>query len=150
MLFYNLGLAFWIGGGLALGALAAPTLFRSLDSRKTAGELFGRMLRKYSRIRAVALVMIIGAAAMKTLAWEDHVSFVTSWWIAIRWLALVLIAATLLYELLHLEPAISKARSAAGPDSVTMNDPHFATLHRRSERVLMTSIGAAVIALFLG
>jgi hypothetical protein len=147
MLFYNLGLAFWIGGGLALGALAAPTLFRSLDSRRTAGELFGRMLRKYSRIRAVALVMIIGAATMKTLAWEDHVSFVTSWWIAIRWLALVLIAATLLYELLHLEPAISNARSA---DSATMNDPRFARLHRRSERVLMTSIGAAVIALFLG
>ena len=43
-LVYNLSLAIWIGGTVALGALAAPTLFARLESRSKAGEVFGAIL----------------------------------------------------------------------------------------------------------
>ena len=42
---YHLGLAFWIGGAIALGALVAPALFGTL-SRQEAGGIFGPVLRR--------------------------------------------------------------------------------------------------------
>src|SRR5215470_6324481 len=55
---YHLGLALWIGGAIALGALAAPVLFRSLP-RQQAGSIFGPTLRRFARLRAVALLLIV-------------------------------------------------------------------------------------------
>src|SRR5205814_8297629 len=60
---YHLGLALWIGGAVALGALAAPVLFGALP-RQQAGAIFGPTLRRFAKLRlgAVAL-MIVGAGA---------------------------------------------------------------------------------------
>jgi uncharacterized membrane protein len=42
---YQLGLALWIGGSVALGALVAPALFKALP-RAEAGAIFGPTLRR--------------------------------------------------------------------------------------------------------
>ena len=50
-----LTLAVWIGGAIALGAIAAPTLFASLTShdpalgRATAGVVFGAVLHRFQQ-----------------------------------------------------------------------------------------------------
>ena len=144
MLAYNLGLSFWIGGGVALGAISAPVLFSTLESRQTAGGLFGRMLRRYSRAKVAAIVVILGAAALKTLIWEQTGQ---SWVPLVRWAAIALMAALLLLELMHLERAVNRLRSAG---QSTIDNPAFARLHRRSEAILKLSVGAAVVALLLG
>jgi uncharacterized membrane protein len=144
MLAYNLGLAFWIGGGLALGAIAAPTLFRTLESRQTAGELFGRMLRRYSRGRVAAFALIVLAAALKTNLWESSFA---GWWLLARWTTLVVMGGLMLLEILYLERAIDRLRAAG---QASMADSRFARLHRLSEAALKGSLLAAVAALLLG
>src|SRR5207253_7338159 len=66
---YQFGLALWIGGSIALGALAAPVLFKALP-RAEAGAIFGPTLRRFSRVRVVAVLLIISGAAAKYIGWE--------------------------------------------------------------------------------
>ncbi|HEX7150981.1 MAG TPA: DUF4149 domain-containing protein [Thermoanaerobaculia bacterium] len=144
---YNVSLALWIGGAVALGALAAPQLFRTLP-RPQAGATFGPMLRKFARIRLVTLVIAIAAAAVKHFLWEDGRSTA---WIALRWVALGVMAASILYEVGYLERALEARRVHLTAD-MPESDPHrraFNTLHRRAEGLMKVSIGAAVVALLL-
>ncbi|MEO8034933.1 MAG: DUF4149 domain-containing protein, partial [Acidobacteriota bacterium] len=77
---YLIALALWIGGGVALGAIVAPALFRRL-ARPEAGEIFGPMLGRFARVRLVAIAVAILAATGKHLLWETHV---VSIWMVIR------------------------------------------------------------------
>ena len=134
--FYLLGLAVWIGGGVILGALVAPALFRSLP-RHQAGSIFGPILRRFSRLRLAAVVVMIVTAAIKHWVWETHA---ISPWIAIRWLALAIMAAIVVYELFGLEPAIMRAETPS---------PAFTRLHKRSESLMKAGFASAVVALLL-
>jgi putative copper export protein len=132
---YLLALSIWIGGVVVLGALTAPVLFRALP-RPDAGALFGPILRRFSRVRLASVVVMIAAALTKFLVWETHAS---SPWIAIRWTALAIMSASVLYELFGLEPALQSARGT----------PAFASLHQRSELLMKVGLCAAVAALVL-
>src|SRR2546430_1113418 len=59
---YHLGLALWIGGAVALGALAAPVLFGALP-RQQAGAIFGPTLRRLAKLRLGAVTLMIFDAA---------------------------------------------------------------------------------------
>src|SRR5213592_3374393 len=98
-LIYHLGLALWIGGAIVLGALVAPALFRTLP-RPDAGAIFGPTLRKFTRLRLDALVASILAAGVKHALWERTATL----WISLRWAALFVMAATVVYEIASLEP----------------------------------------------
>ncbi|HYO79489.1 MAG TPA: DUF4149 domain-containing protein [Thermoanaerobaculia bacterium] len=145
-LFYHLGLAVWIGGTLVLGALVAPALFRALP-RPQAGGIFGPTLRRFARVRVVALLVTIAAAAVKHVVWESGAMT----WIGVRWLALLLMAVAVVYEIAVLERALETRRLQLTPE---MAEDHpqrvaFNTLHRRAERVLKGSLFAAAIAMLL-
>lgn len=128
-----LGLAVWIGGAIALGALTAPRLFGALP-REQAGAIFGPILRRFSRVRLVAVVLILIGAGVKYLKWETHGA---TPWIAIRWAAIAFLAVTVLYEIVALEPAMAR------------RDERFPALHKRSELLMKTSLIVAFVALFL-
>lgn len=145
-LFVHLGLAIWVGGALVLGALAAPELFRALP-RPQAGGVFGAILRKFARVRAVALVVVIGGAAAKHFLWESGATAS----IAIRWAALVVMAASLVYEIGSLERALEARRVHLTPD-MPESDPlrrEFQALHKRAEASMKVSVVAAVVAMLL-
>lgn len=143
-LFYTVGLAVWIGGAVALGALVAPRLFRTLP-RPQAGEIFGSILRIFARVRLVALAAVIGAAAVKFMAWENGAAqSVVRTWMLIRWLAIGLMAFAVLYEIFFLEGAIAASRAEEGGPG-----ERFKRLHRRAEMMMKLSMVAALIALFL-
>jgi uncharacterized membrane protein len=139
-LVYNLALAVWIGGAVALGALTAPTLFAGLE-RSRAGELFGLILRKFARLRLVALLCAIAAALIKYLAWETRAGQY-GLWVSLRWTAIVVMAAAVLYEIFYLEGALARHRDDA-------SGPAFQTLHRRAELILSGSVAAATAALLI-
>ena len=142
---YHLGLALWIGGAIVLGALVAPALFGALP-RHEAGGIFGPILRRFSRLRAAALVLIVFGAGAKYLRWETHAA---SPWLVIRWIAIAFLAFDLVYEIIVLERPLEALRKGLGPD-VPADDPgrlRFNALHRRAEALLKASILAAFVAL---
>jgi uncharacterized membrane protein len=144
---YHLGLALWIGGAVALGALVAPALFGALP-RPQAGSIFGATLRRFARLRIAALAMILIGAAAKYLWWETHARTA---WITIRWMAIAFLAFDLVYEIAFLERAMRGAASQAaqGEQSPAGEPaPRFAKLHRRAELLMKASLLAAMTALF--
>ena len=104
-LIYHLGLAIWIGGTVVLGALVAPALFRALP-RPQAGGIFGPTLRRFARVRLGALIAATTAAAFKHVLWERTATV----WISLRWAALLVMAAAVLYEIAVLERALEARR----------------------------------------
>lgn len=130
---YTLGLAVWIGGAVALGALAAPKLFSALP-RAEAGAIFGPILRRFSRVRLAAVALILVGAGVQHWKWETHAA---TPWIAIRWTAIAFLTITVAYEITVLEPALAR------------RDERFGALHRRSEVLMKASLIAALVALFL-
>ena len=145
-LFYHLGLAVWIGGTVVLGALVAPALFRALP-RHQAGGIFGPTLRKFARLRVVAIVVVVIAAGVKHAIWERTATT----WISLRWAAIAFMAAAVLYEIAGLEPALEARRVHLTPD---MAEDHpdrraFNALHRRAEGLMKATFVAAVAAMLL-
>lgn len=132
---YHLGLALWIGGAVALGALAAPVLFGALP-RQQAGSIFGPTLRRFAKLRLAAVVLMIVGAGAKYFVFER---FAHSPWIAVRWILIAILAATVVYEIAVLHPAMERLRG----------DPAFGRLHKRSEGLMKMSLIVAVAALFL-
>jgi len=133
---YQIGLAIWIGGSIVLGALVAPALFKALP-RPEAGAIFGPTLRRFSRLRVAAVMLVIVGATSKYLGWERNAS---SPWIAVRWLAIAFLAFSVVYEIGYLEPALERNRGQAEA---------FARLHHRSEVLMKSTLVAAVVALLL-
>lgn len=143
---YHLGLAVWVGGALVLGALVAPALFGALP-RPEAGAIFGPTLRRFARVRVVALAVTIIAAAVKYALWESGAMV----WIAIRWAALLFMAATVVYEIAVLERALEARRVHLTPD-MPEDDPRrraFNALHRRAEGLMKAALVAALAAMLL-
>ncbi len=145
-LVYHLGLAIWIGGTLVLGALVAPALFRALP-RLQAGAIFGPTLRRFARLRLAALVATIIAAGIRHALWERTPTL----WISLRWAALGVLAAAVLYEQAWLEPKLEERRVRLTPE---MGEEHperraFNVLHRRAEGLMKASLVAALLAMLL-
>ncbi|HEV7242993.1 MAG TPA: DUF4149 domain-containing protein [Thermoanaerobaculia bacterium] len=143
---YHLGLAIWIGGAVVLGALVAPALFRALP-RPQAGGIFGPTLRRFARLRLAALVATIIAAGVKHAVWERTATA----WISVRWAALGILAAAVLYELAWLEPRLEARRVHLTPD---MAEDHperraFNVLHKRAEGLMKASLVAALAAMLI-
>lgn len=130
---FHLGLALWIGGVVALGALVAPALFRSLP-RPDAGAIFGPILRRFAYVRLAAVALMVIGAGAKYLKFETHAA---TPWIALRWAFIALLAIIVVYEIGVLHPRMERR----GDD--------FARLHKRAEALMKVSLVAAVLALFL-
>ena len=143
---YHLALALWIGGAIVLGALVAPALFRALP-RQEAGAIFGPTLRKFARLRVAAIAVAIVAAAIKFMLWERTATV----WIGLRWAALLVLAAAVLYEIGYLERALEARRVHLTP-ATSEDDPHrraFNALHKRAEGLMKASLVAALLAMLL-
>ena len=141
---YHAGLAIWIGGAIALGALVAPALFRDLP-RAQAGRIFGPTLRRFARLRVAAISVTVLAAATQLVVFERRAATA---WIAIRWIALTLMAAIVLYEILVLERAMERSRMSF-PDDAPDDDPRrneFRRLHGRAEGLMKAGTIAAMVA----
>ncbi|HEX6087051.1 MAG TPA: DUF4149 domain-containing protein [Thermoanaerobaculia bacterium] len=145
-LFYHLGLALWIGGAIVLGALVAPALFRTLP-RLEAGAVFGAALRRFARLRVGALAVTMIAAGIKHAVWERTPSL----WISVRWVALAVMAAAVVYEIAYLERDLEARRVhlTAGMGEDHPQRRAFNVLHKRAEGLMKASLAAALLALLL-
>lgn len=102
-------LVLWIGGIWAIGYVAAPVLFASLDDKQLAGMLAGKLFEVMAWIGIAAAGYLLiyriardGAAALKTLFF----------WVVVVMLALVLIG------LFGIQPIMQSLKDQAMPLAV--------------------------------
>ena len=146
---YHLGLAVIVGGGFALGALAAPAIFRTLGSRSEAGTVFGAVLERFDGVALAALVLVGLTTVLRAGAADEDPRDLR---ILARWIALALMGAATLYASAWASPvARAIRRQTPGFDDLPDSDirrREFRTLHRRSTRAFSLAVLLGVVALF--
>ncbi len=109
------------------------------------------VLRRFLRVRIVAITVVVIAAGIKLSVWEQGVfSSPQQIWIIIRWALITFMAGTALYELFHLEGAIETAYEGLDdPGEESESARRFQHLHSRSESLMKLSLLAGVGAMLL-
>lgn len=145
---YHLGLAVVVGGGIALGAAAAPAIFKSVRTRGEGGTIFGNVLARYDGLAIVAVIIVWLTAFLRAVGFEDPDA--THY---VRWTALALCGLATLYASAWSNPvARSIRRQTRGFDELPDAHPvrrEFAALHARSTRAMGLAVLLGVVALFL-
>ena len=141
-------LALWVGGGVALGFLAAPALFEHAASRQQAGELVGHILRRFDTVAFGSGSVALAGSLLELFGTPGPARGLV--------LRVALVAAGLalaLYARFALTPQIAALRQAMGNiDEVAREDPRrraFGRLHGFSVLCLMGQmlLGALAMAL---
>ncbi len=144
----RLCLALWVGGTL-LVVLAAPVVFRRIESRDTAGEIFGEILRRFEAVKQVLSLLLVTAVFLQL---ERTRGFAGQSIVA--GIAIFVAIATNVYLSMVLRPRMNYFRQKVGSfDMAAADDPwrvRFDGIHRRSTRVLVLGWIAAAVALILG
>ena len=147
---YHFALAVLIGGGLVLGAVVAPAIFRTIPSRGEAGALFGAALTRWDGLAILCVIVLVVTSALKvgleiTGAPEPR--------LIARWAALVVLCAAVLYSSGWANPVARSLRAQTPawddlPESTPMRR-EFAKLHASSSRAMRLGIVAGLVALLL-
>jgi hypothetical protein len=132
-----LALTIWVGGLVALGGVAAPSMFDVLaarqvaDARLLAGAIFGESLRRFHLISYVCGTVLVCSLAARAILGPRPRRF------AVRMAITVAILAASLYSGLVVSGQIDRLRRDIGvsPSSLPETDPRraaFARLHGQS------------------
>ncbi|MBM4420966.1 MAG: DUF4149 domain-containing protein [Chloroflexi bacterium] len=145
---YLMSMAVIVGGGLVLGAAAAPALFASAKTRGEAGALFGAILARYDVFAVLAVFLVAVTSVLKAGAFETAVTEVI-----VRWVALAVMAVATLYASLWSNPIARALRAGTRdwddlPESALARR-EFAGYHARSRRAMTLAVLAGLVALYL-
>jgi hypothetical protein len=157
-----MALSVWTGGIAIIGSIVAPTLFRKVKSRKTAGELMGEILRKFDRVSLFCAGALIITGIIKYWSWEN----LTPWNLT-RYVAILIMTMGGLYSALVISPKLHEwltspsggergGEISANPGSSRPGEvrdqgsrPDFNQLHHTSVRLMMINFVCGVIALLM-
>lgn len=143
---YLLALTIWIGGTVAIGALTAPNVFRTLSDRASAGEIMGKIFYQFDRVKDICSLVLITTSLAKFLTWERNWNV----WIASRHLALSIMIFTALTTGWVVGPTLQQLRSAGPPEARSAEvAARFQKLHRISVLMMQVGLVAALVALLL-
>ena len=147
---YHLGLAVIVGGGVALGALVAPAVFRAAGSRSQAGTIFGAVLERSDPAMVLAVVLAIATSVLRAGAVDEDPRDAR---IAARWVLLGLMSLATLFSAGWAGPIARGIRSQTpGFDDLPATDVRrreFGLLHARSRRAMSVAVLCGAGALFL-
>lgn len=148
---YHLALAILVGGGLVLGAAAAPALFRTARTRAEAGTLFGAVLARWDGLAILCVAVVALTSVLKAAGFE--VTGAAEPRLVARWVALAVLAVATLYASGWANPVARSIRTGTpGFDDLPGDAPvrrEFGALHRGSTRAMSVAILAGVAAMFL-
>lgn len=130
-------LAVWVGALLAIGYIAAPVLFATLDDRRLAGELAGNMFRIVGWVGLVAAPLLLFRSA--STAGIRH-------WRAWILLAMLVIVATMQFGLQPYMASLKAQGLEAGSDAARQ----FGMLHGVSSLLYMFNSISGVVLLLMG
>jgi len=143
-LLYHLGLALWLGGAVVISFQTSPAILAELP-RFQAIVVQAAILRRFARLRLLALLMILIGAGAKFLIWER---FDIAPWLAIRWGAIVALAWALIFDLIRTRRLLAFGKGIEL--DVAADDPRrvlFEHFYVRAEGLMRASALAAFIAL---
>ncbi len=147
---YHVGLAVIVGGGFALGALAAPAIFRTMRSPGEAGTVFGAVLERYDGVAILAVLLVALTTVLRAGAADEDPRDLR---IVARWVALALMGAATLFASAWASPVARAIRKQTpGFDDLPEGDVRrreFRSLHERSRRAFTLAVLLGAIALFL-
>lgn len=147
---YHLALAILVGGGLVLGAVVAPAIFKTVSARGEAGTIFGAALARWDGLAILSVIVVVITSALKIgfeIADAPEPRLIT------RWIALAVLSAATIYSSGWANPVARSLRAQTPafddlPDSTAVRR-EFAKLHASSTRALRLGIVAGLLALFL-
>lgn len=134
---HTLALALWIGGTVALGALAAPVVFRLSSSRDVAGEIMTRTLQRFDGVLMACVVLLVVTSAAMIARYGR-----LSPWYAIEYVCIAMMSASAVYGVAVLSPRLRRLRRDGRTD-----DDEFEQLHRTSELSMQFNLVCATVAL---
>lgn len=147
-----LALVVWAGGLIALGAVAAPSIFDVLAARQTpdarfvAGAIFGETLRRFHLISYGCGAVLVCSLAARAILGPRPRRF------AVRMTITAAMFGASLYSGLVVSRQIERLRREIGisPSSLPASDPRrveFGRLHERSTTLEMIPILGALVLL---
>ena len=151
-----LAIAIWIGGLLALGAIAAPAIFEVVslrqvpDGRLLSGAIFGEVLRRFHLVSYGCGAVVFVALAARAVLGPRPRRF------SIRLGIAVLMLGASMYSGMVLSRRIERVQHEIGagiaPSSLPAGDPRrveFGRLHGQSTLIqLVPLLGGLVLMLF--
>jgi hypothetical protein len=147
---YHLALAVLVGGGLVLGAAAAPAIFKTVRSRGEAGTIFGAVLAGWDALAILSVIVIVITSALKA---GFEITGAPEPRLIVRWGALVVVSAAVLYSSGWANPVARSLRAQTPAwDDLPESSPfrrEFTKLHARSSRAMRVGIVAGLVALAL-
>jgi len=141
---YHLGLALWLGGVVVISFQVSPAILAALP-RFQAVVIQAQILRRFARLRLLALLMILVGAGAKVLIWER---FDFAPWLIVRWASIVMLAWALIFDLSRTRRLLAFGNGIEL--DVAADDPRrviFELLYVRAEGLMRASALAAFIAL---
>jgi hypothetical protein len=149
-----LALTLWVGGGLVLGAIAAPSIFDVLaarhvaDDRVVAGAIFGEALRRFHLLSYACGAVLLGSLVARALLGPRPIKFTLRLGLAL----IMLLAAA--YSGIVVSGRIARAQSDIGAavSSLPESDPRraaFGRLHATSTGLLMVPLIGGLLLLWL-
>jgi hypothetical protein len=135
----------WVGGLTALGACAAPYVFR-LTPAPYSGDAMGAAFARFDQIALGAAVVLLGAEVARTWAERARARSVAA---RVRRLAAVIMAAGAAYLGLALTPQINQLHREGAQRGVGPEGAQLDRIHRTAETVgkAETGLGVLLVAL---
>jgi len=148
-----LALTVWVGGLLALGAIAAPSIFEVVaahqvaNDRLLAGTIFGEALRRFHLVSYACAIVLMGTLVVRGVMGPRPIMFALR--VAVAFLMLVATA----YSGLVLAPRIARlqANARVAPSTLPETDSRrleFGRLHAMSTSIQLIPILGGLFLLF--
>jgi uncharacterized membrane protein len=148
-----LALVLWIGGLIAVGALAAPAAFeilgaRGAEGRALAGSVVGETLRRFHVVAYVCAAVVLLSLAVRGVLGPRPTRF------SLRVAALLVMTVAAVYSGVVIGPQIARTQGAIGaaPSTLDPADPRraeFGRLHAMSTSVQLVPLLGGLALLFL-
>jgi len=132
-------LTLWVGGTWAIGYIAAPSLFASIEDRQLAGAVAGEMLRAILSIGLICSVLLLVSGVLSGLN-----AALKSW----RWWLIVIMLLIILVSLFGIHPMIAELKLQKETMDALEYKSQFGKLHGLSAGVylLLSILGLILVA----
>ncbi|MFQ5456167.1 MAG: DUF4149 domain-containing protein [Nitrospirota bacterium] len=146
--FHLMALAIWVGGMVIIMFIAAPAIFKRLESRTLAGEITGEILRKFDIIVFFCISALVITGIIKYLNWENPTP-----WIIMRYMAILVMSLSAIYSSGIISPKMRSLKSKISSFDTLPENNHnriaFNQLHRISSICMFLNLICGIISILL-
>lgn len=139
-----MALAIWIGGLVALGACAAPLVFKIVPA-PTSGEAMGAVFRRFDVIAISCAVVVLGCEAVRIWVREGSATNAER----LRGLLAVIAAGAAIYGGVELSPSIVALHAAGAVRGFGENGVALDRIHDLAEVVAQVEVTVGFFLLAL-